>query len=85
MSNGIPVLSYNIGALPELISHGETGFVYPKGDWQSMAEGVIRLMGNPLLLKEFSLNARKKAEEQYDESHVAQQYAALYKNALDTL
>lgn len=85
LSNGIPVLSYNIGALPELISHGETGFVYPKGDWQSMAEGVIRLMENPLLLKEFSLNARKKAEEQYDESHVAQQYASLYKDALDTL
>lgn len=85
LSNGIPVLSYNIGALPELISNGKTGFVYPKGDWQSMAEGVLRLMEDPSLLKEFSLNARKKAEAQYDESHVAQQYAALYQNIVDTL
>jgi glycosyltransferase involved in cell wall biosynthesis len=84
LSNGIPALSYNIGALPELISHGETGFVYPKGDWQSMAQGVKNLMENPDLLKAFSFNARKKAEEQYDESQVAQQYAALYQKALNT-
>ncbi len=81
---GVPAIGYEIGGVPELISHGETGFVYPKGDWQSMAEGVMRLMDDPSLLKEFSLNARKKAEDQYDESHVAQRYAALYQNVLNT-
>jgi len=82
---GVPAIGYEIGGVPELISHGETGFVYTKGDWQSMAQGVKNLMENPDLLKAFSFNARKKAEEQYDESQVAQQYAALYQKALGTL
>lgn len=81
---GVPAIGYEIGGVPELISHGETGFVYPKGDWKSIAEGVMRLMEDPSLLMEFSLNARKKAENQYDESHVAQQYAALYQRVLNT-
>ena len=82
---GVPAIGYEIGGVPELISNGVTGFVYPKGDWQSMLEGVMQLMEDPSLLKKFSFNARKKAEEQYDESHVAKQYAALYQNIVDTL
>mgnify|MGYP002640742254 CR=1 FL=1 len=82
---GVPAIGYEIGGVPELISNGVTGFVYPKGDWQSMVEGVMQLMEDPSLLKKFSFNARKKAEEQYDESHVAKQYAALYQNIVDTL
>lgn len=75
---GVPSLGYQIGGIPELIDNGVNGFVYPKGEWKQMAEGVVKLIDNPLLLAEFSANARSKAEVHYDEAKVAKQYAELY-------
>ena len=75
---GIPALGYNIGGIPELISDDSTGFVYSKGDWQAMSDGVLHLLKNPNLLAEFSVNARRKAELEYEESIVANRYAELY-------
>jgi glycosyltransferase involved in cell wall biosynthesis len=77
---GIPALGYEIGGIPELISHGITGFVYPNGAWHLMADGVIKLIEEPPLLAEFSANARLKAEALYDEAKVSQQYAELYQS-----
>lgn len=79
---GIPALGYNIGGIPELIDDGSTGFVFPKGDWQAMAGGVLRLLENPDLHAQFSINARGKAETEYEESIVAKSYANLYKEVL---
>ena len=76
---GVPALGYAIGGVPELISHGETGFIFPKGDFNAMANGVKELLNNPTLQKEFSLNSRLKAENTYDESVVSKDYASLYK------
>ena len=77
---GIPALGYEIGGIPELISHDSTGFIYPNGAWHLMAEGVIKLIEEPPLLAEFSANARFKAEALYDEAKVSQQYAELYQS-----
>lgn len=82
MACGMPALGYNIGGIPELINDNITGFVYPKGDWQAMADGVLHLLKNPDLLKEFSVNARRKAESEYEESIVAKRYADLYKKVI---
>lgn len=78
LASGVPVICYDVGALPELIDNGVNGFVYPKGEWKQMAEGVVKLIDNPELLAEFSVNARIKAETLYDEAKVSQQYADLY-------
>lgn len=78
LASGVPVICYDVGALPELIDNGVNGFVYPKGEWKQMAEGVVKLIDNPELLAEFSVNARIKAETHYDEAKVSQQYADLY-------
>lgn len=78
LASGVPVICYDVGALPELIDNGVNGFVYPKGEWKQMAEGVVKLIDNPELLAEFSANARSKAEVYYDEAKVSQQYADLY-------
>jgi glycosyltransferase involved in cell wall biosynthesis len=40
------VVAYNRGALPELIEHGETGFLVPYKDIQAAAEGIRFLCDN---------------------------------------
>lgn len=37
MANGVPVISFELGALPQLIEQGVNGWITPKGDIQSMS------------------------------------------------
>jgi len=45
MAMGVPVVSYVHGGIPEVVSHGETGFLAPEGDARELAE-FIRLILN---------------------------------------
>ena len=82
LASGVPALGYEIGGVPELISHGETGYVVTKGNKEAMSEAIIHLLNNPPLLESFAINARKRAEDKFDESIVANHYASLYKDII---
>ncbi len=79
---GLPAMGYEIGGIPELIENDVTGFTYPKGDWRSMALGVLDLMQKPAKYAQLSSNARESAERKYDEAVVAKSYAELYQQVL---
>jgi glycosyltransferase involved in cell wall biosynthesis len=40
----VPVVAENVGAAPDLITPGETGFTFPDRDWQTMSDVVLRLL-----------------------------------------
>ncbi len=82
LASGLPAMGYQIGGIPELIEDGVSGYTFAKGDWRSMAKGVLELSLATSKYAELSFNARKRAEEYYDESIVAQSYASLYKKVL---
>lgn len=63
MSCGVPVISSNVGGLPELNIHGKTGFLCELDDIDAMSEYAIQLLSNDEMHAEFSKNARARAEE----------------------
>lgn len=42
MANGVPVASFAVGALPEVIEDGVNGFLAPAGDLEALAERINR-------------------------------------------
>lgn len=44
MSYGRPVVATAVGSIPELVRHGETGFLAPPGDVRGLAEALIRAL-----------------------------------------
>jgi glycosyltransferase involved in cell wall biosynthesis len=64
----VPVISTDIDFGPrEIIDHGETGFLVPNDDPETLAEQIQYVLENrnELVIKEIINNARKKIESEF--------------------
>lgn len=77
MACEVPVISSNVGGLPELNVHGVTGYLSEVGDVEDMARNAIRLLQDPELLKTFRKNAYDRARE-FDISQIMPLYERYY-------
>jgi N-acetyl-alpha-D-glucosaminyl L-malate synthase BshA len=84
MSCGVPVISSDVGGLPELNRDGETGYVCRLGDVDAMADRAIAMLLNDDLLERMRLAARKQAER-FEQDVVVAQYEAYYIQVMDLL
>jgi glycosyltransferase involved in cell wall biosynthesis len=60
---GLPVVSTNVGGIPELVTDGETGLLVASDDDESMADKIRILLGNSELTERLSNAGRKRAEQ----------------------
>lgn len=79
MSCGVPVVASDIGGIPEVVIHNETGFLAEVGNIEKMAEYCLNLLTIPNLKAYISKNSRKRAQDIFDISKIAPQYENLYK------
>jgi glycosyltransferase involved in cell wall biosynthesis len=59
MANGVPVLTYHVGNLPEIVEHGRTGFLVGQGDVDGFARLAGELMRDPGRLRHVGDEARR--------------------------
>ena len=81
MACEVPVISSNIGGLPELNKHGETGFLSDVGNIEEMAANAITLLRDEELLATFRNNALAQARR-FDISNVLPKYEKYYEYIL---
>ncbi|MBV9300852.1 MAG: glycosyltransferase family 4 protein [Acidobacteriaceae bacterium] len=75
MSSGTPVIGLRSGALPEIIDHGETGFVVDSE--AEMAEAVGRI-------SEISpAKCRRTAQRRFDARRMVDEYIGLYRSVME--
>lgn len=82
MACGVPTVGSMAGGIPELITHGETGFLAPIGDTDRMAEYVERLLINPRLYETISAACLKRAHETFCNDRITAQYEHIYYRVL---
>jgi len=82
MSCGVPVVATTAGGIPELVRHGETGFLAEIGDTERMARYCIELLTNPKKLSSFRQRARQRALE-FDTELIVPLYEQLYQHVLE--
>lgn len=78
MSCSVPVISSNIGGLPEVNIHGETGYLCDLDDIDCMGDYAVEILSDESLHKELAQNARKQAET-FEMSKIISQYEQYYK------
>lgn len=81
MACGVPVVAPRTGGLPEVVPHGQVGFLYPVGDPDTAAEYVTRLLNHPGELRTMGEAAARHARK-YDAETIVGTYETLYHELL---
>ncbi len=66
MAAGLPILATHHNAIPEIVSHGETGFLVQPGDRPSLAHYLQLLLENPELRTAMGIKGRQIVEQKFD-------------------
>jgi glycosyltransferase involved in cell wall biosynthesis len=75
---GLPVISTNSSALPEVIQHGKTGLLCEKNNVQNFVDAIKELKERKGLRKKLSKQARIHIEKKFRIEQMIQQYVELY-------
>jgi starch synthase len=70
----LPVVATEVSSLPELVAHGETGFLVPADDEGALASGIRDALAQPELGAAGELRARRE----FSVARMADRTAALY-------
>lgn len=84
MSCGVPVITSDVGGLPELNLDGKTGYVCKLEDVDGMADRAVAILSNEELLSSMRLEARKQAER-FELDAIVSQYESYYIEVVETL
>ena len=79
MASGIPIISTNVGGIPDVISHNETGLLVQANNSAELSEGILSLLNNKELIKELTRKAQLNVEENYVWPVVSEQFISLFK------
>lgn len=85
MACGTPVIAYDCGGVPEMVDHGENGFLVPTGDTDALAEALkMAVEMTPEDHARWRLRARERTVERYSYPVIADKHLAHYRQLLSS-
>jgi len=78
---GKPVVATTVGGIPEVVQHGETGYLVPPRDAPSLAEAIVKLLKDHDLREKMGQKALEKAENELSWSNIARKTLQVYQAA----
>ncbi len=79
---GVPCVAFDIGGMPDLIAHQQTGYLARPFDEADLARGIAWVLEDESRRRALAEAARRKVEREYDLTSVARRYEALYHEVL---
>ena len=83
MACEVPIISSNVGGLPEVNIHGKTGFLSEVGDVEDMARNALKILNTEETLNQFRANAIEQAKR-FDLDNILPEYESYYEEILRT-
>ena len=80
LTSGLPVITTTVGALPEAVTHGETGWIVPPDDPPALADALQTLAEDAALRSRLSIQATQTGSERFD---AAANYGRLVQTVLE--
>jgi glycosyltransferase involved in cell wall biosynthesis len=83
MAVGTPVVSRAVGALPETVIDGETGFLLDDEDPTHLSRLLQRLLENPETAGQMGRTGRRRVEAEFSHARRVLQVEEIYRTLLD--
>lgn len=81
MAHGLPCVGAAVDAMPEIIRHGETGYLAPPGDVGALAAYLERLLASPLLRQQLGARGRERVATMFTWEHVLRRMLPYFEQA----
>ncbi|TCZ81186.1 N-acetyl-alpha-D-glucosaminyl L-malate synthase BshA [Paenibacillus albiflavus] len=78
MSCGVPTVGSNAGGIPELIVHGQTGYLADIGDVKAMAAYAVKALTDPKLYAEMKAACLFRAHHTFCNDYMTYKYEEIY-------
>ncbi len=82
MASGVPVLGYDTGGLPEVVSNGTTGCLREVGDLDGLSNAAIELLTDKTKWQKMSDAASTDARARFSQDKIVVQYEEMYERTL---
>lgn len=76
----IPVIATDVGGIPEIIKHGETGILIPSGNHEKLLNTINDLLNDNELIEQLTKNAFKFIIENFTWDVLLSKYVKLYQD-----
>lgn len=83
MASGLPIVTFATGGIPELVSHGETGYVAKYRDTADFIKGVELFLAEEGLRRAAGKSARQIAETRFSFDRMAADYLSHYYRVIE--
>ena len=82
MSIGLPCVASSFGGNPYMVRHGVNGYIYPAGDFCSLAERIEEIASDAALYARMSENAYLRFCNELNSRNMTETTEALYSRLL---
>ena len=82
-ARGIPIIASNVGGNPEVITHGENGFLFAPRDAVALAKCIADLLDNEELRQRFSEKGKAVFRENFNAQRMVEATFTLYASLLN--
>jgi glycosyltransferase involved in cell wall biosynthesis len=82
MACGTPVVSFEVGGMPDMITNGITGYMAPPFDVKEFGEIILKIVFNKDERKQMERNCRQLIEKKFKLQDQAGNYLALFEDLL---
>jgi len=82
LSSGTAILATAVGGTPEMVRHGECGWLVPAKDHDALVEAMLTLVRDEQLRRELGRNGRRVAVERFSISRFLSEVEDLYRGVM---
>jgi len=78
MATGLAIVATDVGGNPEVVEHGTTGLLSPRGDHETLAANLVALLKDPAQCLAFGRAGRDRLLELFTQDRMHRAYTELY-------
>ena len=85
MAAGLPVVASAVGGIPEVVVHGQTGWLVPPGDPRALAQAIARCVAHPQQAYEFGRRGWERVNQCFTIQSAARRHEELYERLMTSM